>query len=780
MPNPRRKRRREESAAHATNRYCHVWLISFLLARATCAAWVRSTTSVQTIGTCNRLSLSPFVRTKLAIISSIQVQREDEIEQSEKSLSQFDPLKLELNQRFNEDMKRVLKLRQGNIDEQLSRDRVMRPKILESDIDGAERVFTMLNHLIDINTATEESFRIAMNVFLRRGRFRWMRDQHVTCAADQIEDLLEKLIKLKSPSNVSLATYNIALEAYAVCSTPRGERDYARRAESLVKRMESVFGVLPVESYKHVLHAFAWQQANLEEGECARKACELLKLIEQRTEDGLTLMQCYDWTLEVWSKSGSTGSASEAQVLLDKMKTLNLTLSIEDIENGAHLILDADTYCNAILAWAKNSDSTGAVRAHEILLEMIDRFNKGAFPPGSEPSLIAFNGVMAAWGRQGRADMAENILKLMDDVRSKCTNLTPDAISYNSVIHAYLRSEDKELALQKVSEIVQFMEDTCHKQPAIKPNGFTYNTLMKCWIQSDREDLAEQAEATLMRMQRLWESGDSSVQPTNRLFNMVINAYAKGKSRDAARKAVWLLESMKQSDLCQPDVVTYTSVIECLSKSTDPQSACKAEGLLSEAFQRYQETKDDSLRPNARTFAMVILTLVRTNGSAVKARELLLKLLELYKETNDPSLRPNEYLYNYVLNCAANTIDEPKKLEAFQIATLTYQEMRKSNLVRPDSFTYAFWLKCCNNLIPSGDLRKKCVEYSFEECRKEGLVSNEVLLRLIQGNPPKLVDKLLELPQNIDRTSDTKRSVYRRVIKVQDLPREWSRNVSRK
>lgn len=777
MPDSRRKRRREESPAYSTRRY-HVWLMPFLLVQGGLAAWINPRVAVQRIGKHNRLlpqtPPSLVLGTKHTIATRIQVQREDE--QSELSLHAMGPLKSEVNERFNEDMKRVLKLRQGNVDDQTSRARLMRPKVLESDVDGAERVLTMLNHLVEINTATEESFRIAMNAFLKRGRIRWMRGQNIVCAADQVEDLLEKLIELKSPSHVSIETYNIALEAYAICSTPRGERDYARRAESLMKRMEKVFDDLPVDSYKHVLHAFAWQQANLEEGDCAKKAGDILKLIERRTEDGFTLMLCYDWTLEAWSKSGSVGSAGEAQALLDKMKTLNLTLSNEDIESRAHRILDADTYCNAILAWSKNPEPVGAVKSNEILLEMIDLYKGGALPPESEPSLIAFNGVMAAWGRQGRADMAENVLKLMEDMRPKCSTLTPDAISYNSVIHAYLRSADKELALQKVLGIVEFMEENCQNQPAIKPNGFTYNTLMKCWIQSDREDLAEQSEKTLMRMERLWERGDSSVQPTNRMFNMVINAYAKGKNRDAWRKAIRILESMKQSEFCQPDVVSYTSVIECLSKSTDPQAAEKAEELLSEAFQRYQETKVDSLRPNARTFTMVILTLARTNGSAVKARALLGKLLELYEETKDPSLKPNEYAYNYVLNCAANTIDESKKVEAFQIATLTYQEMRKSKLVRPDSFTYAFWFKCCNNLLPSGDLRKKCVEYSFEECKKEGLVSNEVLLRLSQGNPPQLVDKLLDLPEN-ERVRGAKRSGFRRVFKMQDLPRVWSRNV---
>jgi hypothetical protein len=324
--------------------------------------------------------------------------------------------------------------------------------------------------------------------------------------------------------------------------------------------------------------------------------------------------------------------------------------------------------------------------------------------------------------------------------------------------------------LDKALKMVEYMEENYRDQPAIKPNGFTYSTLMKCWIQSGRPDLAEQAEKTLLMMERQWREGDNSVPPSNRIFNMVINAYAKSNHRFAARKAYDLLNHMKASNFCQPDIITITSVMECLSKSADPGAPARAESLLQEAFETYRKNSDPELMPNLRTFTMAIFTLAKNHGCIVKARALLTQLVELYESTNDPQLLPNEYPYNYVLNCAANTLEN--KLEAFQIATRTYQEMRQSDIVRPDSFTYAFWLKCCNNLLPPGDVRTKCVSYAFEECKKDGLVTKEVLTRIFQGNPPELVDQLLDIANNSQR-------LPYRSIQLKDLPPGWSRNGSK-
>ena len=291
----------------------------------------------------------------------------------------------------------------------------------------------------------------------------------------------------------------------------------------------------------------------------------------------------------------------------------------------------------------------------------------------------------------------------------------------------------------------------------------------KAWIQSGQPDLAERAEKILQKMTNLSEKGDGSVEPTNRHFNVVINAYAKSSDPFAAKKAHNLLQQMKGGSLqSKPDIISYTTVIECLSKSAEPNAAQTAIDLLDEAFAVHAESGDPSLRPNLRTFTMVILTLSKCNGSPAKAKELLAQLIDLYEETGDEALKPNTFPFNYCLDCCANSLGD--KMKAFRVATHTYQEMRESPYVSPDSFTYAFWFKCCNNLLDDNDLKAKCMFYAFDECRKDGLVSNTVLNRLQRAVAPKVLQQWLDLPDRKKGFKD---------IKVEDFPPNWSRNAQR-
>ena len=272
------------------------------------------------------------------------------------------------------------------------------------------------------------------------------------------------------------------------------------------------------------------------------------------------------------------------------------------------------------------------------------------------------------------------------------------------------------------------------------------------------------------------EKGNRAVAPSNRHFNIVINALAK-KSKDPntdARKAYDLLLQMQSSRSCTSDIISYTSVIECFSKSTDPDAAEISMDLLEEATTVYEETGNPHMMPNLRTYTMAILALSAnpTITNVGKARALLDRLLELYEETQESKLEPNAFPYNYMLNCAANCIGtEEEKVRAFQIGAQTYNDMRHSKTVKPDSYTYAFWFKCCNNLLPLGEVRTKGITLSFEQCRQEGLVSSETLRRLLAGSPPELVAQLLDKPQ-------TSPSVYRKLT-LDDIPLSWSRNVKR-
>lgn len=629
-------------------------------------------------------------------------------------------------------------------------DRHQRPIILPYDVDGAEKSYKMLQHMVRIGCWSEESFQIVMRAFLQRGRVRWKLGQTetFTCAADQLELLLLELEQIiEVTETISEETMRLVLQAYAVCATPRGERNYAMRAEELLQRMEHT-----TESLLLIIHAWAWQQANKEMGDCAKKAEEYLIQLEELTDDPVIRQQAYDYVLEAWSKSKD--APEKANAIFEKRQKLG------------HVSMDC--YTNIILSWSKSPG--GAQRANDLLNEMLDMFHRGIFPAGQEPELIAFNSVITSWGKAQRPDTGELILHLLEETSRKCTKLVPNVLTYNAVIHAHYLSSNSKVALERGQALVQYMEVHALEEPEIQPDIFTYNTLMKAWVKSGHPELVENAERILFKMERLASTRDDSAQLTSRNFNIVLNAYSKSKNRFAGQKAFALLDRMRKSTTIQPDVVSYTSVMECYSKSTEPDAAAVVLELLQELQKKHETTNDPNLMPNARTYTMAILALARCpqNGNAKRARDLLIQLNELYKKTKDESLKPNAYTYNYVLNCAANTVGTKEdKISAFQVAAKTYHEMRGVSYIDADSFTYGFWIKACNNLLPpSTDLYEKFVVLAFEECQKGGLVNQEVLTRLQQGHLSK---------ERLSEIFKVKMSFQSR-ISVEDIPPAWSRN----
>jgi len=334
-----------------------------------------------------------------------------------------------------------------------------------------------------------------------------------------------------------------------------------------------------------------------------------------------------------------------------------------------------------------------------MLVKAVESYEKGLFPEGEEPELIAFNGVISAWARMGKPDKAEEVLWMAEGLRLTCNDLEPNIVSYNSVLHAFVRKKDGTGVLDRVLSIVDYLETNAESRPAIRPDSFTY-----------RADKALQAEKNLVKMYELWEIGDMATEHSNRHFNIVINAMAKSRKGIDARRAHELLLRLQALRGCDPDIITYTSVIECFAKSDDPHAAEISMSLLQQASDIYDSTKQPNLMPNKRTYTVAIQAMA-TNPvieNVIRAKDLLRQLNDAYEDTRDEKLQPNAFPYNYVLNCAANCIgSEKEKLRAFQVAAQTYNEMKKSSEVQPDSYTYAFWFKACNNLLPLGEVREK-------------------------------------------------------------------------
>ena len=299
--------------------------------------------------------------------------------------------------RFHMDMKRVLDSRKSAFDDSSSAsststlspmDRRNRPALLSQDVDGANRVTSMLRHMVNIGVANEETYQIVLEALCQRGRLRWVDgDSSVVCAADVVDGLIDELWE-RQGGKISTRTCNLALRAYAACSTPRGDRRYAEKAQTLLYDMENE-GIGPsIETFSHVVNAWAWQQGNLEDGECARMAESNLQRLIDLSPDDETKLQGYDWVLEAWSKSQDHDSPAHADRILSTMKLIkkrNCSV-ISTLPNS-------QSYTNAILACTK---SNSTAKAHELLYEYIDNFEDDNSSADLGPELFAFSKFISA------------------------------------------------------------------------------------------------------------------------------------------------------------------------------------------------------------------------------------------------------------------------------------------------------------------------------------------------------------------------------------------------
>ena len=347
------------------------------------------------------------------------------------------------------------------------------------------------------------------------------------------------------------------------------------------------------------------------------------------------------------------------------------------------------------------------------------------------------------------------------------------------------------------------------------------STLLNSWCQESapgNEKSADQAEELLRRriedvdidiMDRAWsskrEARTKEIWPNVKHYSSVLSAHAKTKSAGGARKALALLSEMEarfynadvvktddnsdddddastyhtdKKESCKPDLICYSIVIDAFANSRLPEASSVALRLLNAVETKY-EAGDVSMKPNARLYTAVILSLVHSPlldddlsehiNNAQQAWATLERMM-------DNDVQPNAYTYNYIINCAAESasgdIDDQKV--SFEIALRAFQALRKDGLC--DSFTFAFMIKASNNLLPPGDFRSKVVSKAFVECCKSGYLNDIILDRLWRGLTPTQFYKLIGEDKSRVRDSYQEKSP----IKTNQLLEAWSANSVKK
>lgn len=223
--------------------------------------------------------------------------------------------------------------------------------------------------------------------------------------------------------------------------------------------------------------------------------------------------------------------------------------------------------------------------------------------------------MLSAWaksGARGAPERAEAILRKMDELSKVDDFVAPDNISFNTVLHAWARSNSK-WAAKRAESILRHM-DKLHEAGTsnIQPDTVTYSTCINAWARAaayhtfnERDGIspARNAEAILHRMEDVYQTGaNPRAKPNLLVYNTVLNAWSKSGEHGAAKRACNILESMEKDNNIQPDVYSFTSVIDACAKAKD---AAMAKTILDKMEDLYDSTGDVSVKPNIRSYTSV-------------------------------------------------------------------------------------------------------------------------------------------------------------------------------
>lgn len=407
------------------------------------------------------------------------------------------------------------------------------------------------------------------------------------------------------------ATYNFVLDAWA----KSGEPNSTQKVEEILLRMLEIYKNGLYDSIRPNCYSFTIaitalaKSSNQNDGPNGRytrknKASsnhsnamraeallnQMLELYKQTKDEALKPSTAsFNAVIDIWSKCSNRISAMKTEEILNQLETVGRTAPIFDIQP------DTITYTSVITAWARSGDRSAGYRAEALLQRMehkrikaniitysavIDAWAKSRTKhsaakaeaildrmesSGITPNLISFNTAISAWSKSNDKDTSQRIevlLQRMQDYVSKGhSELQPDTITWNAVIHSYSRADSKDSSvLYKVENILKQMENQYKDgNKKVKPTCVTYTTLMDVYAKTSLPNKAMHAEGIFYRMINLHETTrDISMRPTLYSYSVLLNACDNiqcddEKAMAEEKKQVWsiALRTFQKLDQCK-------------------------------------------------------------------------------------------------------------------------------------------------------------------------------------------------------------------------------------
>lgn len=331
-----------------------------------------------------------------------------------------------------------------------------------------------------------------------------------------------------------------------------------------------------VRTYTLLLNCWTNAVQSDKDVDCAQHAENILYEMEQLYQKGEDVMPnfvTYSACLNAWSKIKSDDSGAHALAILKRLEEMYKMTRNEDLKPNSILY----NTCLHALCVSKNR------QLHNDALNLLDKMEHLGLTDATSYNILmkwhVSNEPMKAY------DAASRFL-----VRMKDRNISPDEVTYNTLIDACGKSNHGDISWKTV-EILDEMLLLSKSNSNIHPTTVTFTTILNIISRSNSEEKVDPARKIFRKLLTMHEARDDDrLKPDIRCFSAFISACSNqggsdGRKRVALKTAIGTYEQLcKHPEYGTANSFIYGGLMKCCGRLTTDRA--ERERLLTYLFNR--------------------------------------------------------------------------------------------------------------------------------------------------------------------------------------------------
>lgn len=298
---------------------------------------------------------------------------------------------------------------------------------------------------------------------------------------------------------------------------------------------------------------------------------------------------------------------------------------------------------------------------------------------GVSPDLVTYNTLLSGLACLEIPDFerAMRVKKHMEKRGIQCNE-----VSYNALMATATKAEYVNQAFEIYEEMLEM---------SIKPNCECFTTLITLCGRARLVDRAFEVHTHMIA---------SGIKANVITYNALLTA-CRHDDEGAGDRAMEVLAVMRKTENCDPDVITYSTVIDALGRDE----------RFDEVRLLLAEMKEEGIAPNLVTFTSIISGMTRSGN--------LQGALDMLDTMKEAGIKPNVYTYSSLINGAAKRGEITTALDILH-------KMRQRN-IKPSRVTYAMFFQLAVRVAKVDFLAKVIQELGEDE-----RIGNEALEEIEQ------------------------------------------------